>query len=882
MKKTLLTVLFLTVSAGVAAAETCDIDQVEELRAAITSGDTASAHAIYENSGMLTSGATDAATLDSWLSSHSSCAQISRLRSDILFLDKTFFQSVTEQDMTAQGQLYQNMINGAKGMISSRQPPQVAAGLRSLQQLLSGVESRFAGSDAPACKTQGFSGISTNMCNPVPLLNSRIEREFNRRDWPVQTSPSAAYGWMAEQAVSGNTETRQGVASYANIAATELLTYDFGSRIVHADAVKQVRASQEQRRTNLNDEHNRQFAEKGANGTAHETFGGSRPAKGIADRAVEAFWNVIGGFIAWLLIGGVFAMPFIGQMLSMFTTPIKAARGMFLVALLAIPANVIYILFGGLLPNLAATLGGAKWLVALAIIVPLAVLLQRTAFYARLWSLLPARLRAMAAIPRSVAQTQAPAGDTHGTAHWSTTTDAINRGRVLPAGKVLADSHGFALGRVAEGTKKALEGMDSRLRYMGHMLTVAPTGGGKGVGAVIPTLLEYPGSMVVLDIKGENYAVTARHRREVLGHEIHLIDPFGITGGEASDYNWLDRLDPASDDLISEAGELAEMLIVADGSGGNSEHFNETAKTFLRGLLVHVATLPESERNMAHLRRLITGSMEDFALLLDAMIGNPAGDGLAERAAYSILNTPEKERGSILSTVRRHLDFLDDRRLSSSLSRSGLDLNDLKRKPMTVYLVIPANRLKVSTAYVRAFIGQSLAAITATVAKPDYKVVFLLDEFAQLGRMKSVEDAISLVRGYGAAFWLFVQDLSQLKAVYPKWQTFLANSAKQFFGTDDFDTAKFISESLGKKTIEYATESHNAGMSMGQNMSRNDGDGVSQQIAGRELLTPDEVMRLPSTSAIVLVRGEAPYMVDRLNYLRDPEYAGQFDANPYH
>lgn len=872
MKKTLLAVLFLTASAGVSAAETCDIDFVEDLRAAVTSGDTAAAHAIYEKSGMLTSGATDAATLDSWLSSHSSCAQIGRLRSDILFLDKTFFQSVTEQDMTVQGQLYENMIHGAQGMISSRQPPQVAAGLRSLQQMLSGVESRFAGSDAPVCKNEAFRGVAADICNPVPLLNSRIEREFNRRDWPVQASPSAAYGWMAEQAVSGNTETRQGVASYASIAATELLAYDFGGRIVHADAVKQVRASQEQRSTNLKTEGDAAFAAKQADSKS----------KAFAGALSDLVWGILSGFIVWLLIGGVFALPFFGQMLSMFTTPLKAARGMFLVALVNVPLQFVVLFFGGWINAVLRGFPGGRWIGLIVMIVPLAVLLQRTAFYARLWSLLPPRLRNMAAIPRGLPAAAAPAGDTHGTAHWSETQDAINRGRVLPAGKVLADSHGFALGRVAEGTKKALEGMDSRLRYMGHMLTVAPTGGGKGVGAVIPTLLEYPGSMVVLDIKGENYAVTARHRREVLGHEIHLIDPFGITGGETSDYNWLDRLDPASDDLISEAGELAEMLIVADGSGGNSEHFNETAKTFLRGLLVHVATLPEEQRNMAHLRRLITGSMEDFALLLDAMIGNPAGDGLAERAAYSILNTPEKERGSILSTLRRHLDFLDDRRLSSSLSRSGLDLNDLKRKPMTVYLVIPANRLKVSTAYVRAFIGQSLAAITATAAKPDYKVVFLLDEFAQLGRMKSVEDAISLVRGYGAAFWLFVQDLSQLKAVYPKWQTFLANSAKQFFGTDDFDTAKFISESLGKKTIEYATESHNAGTSMGQNMSRSDGDGVSQQIAGRELLTPDEVMRLPPTAAIVLVRGEAPYMVERLNYLRDPEYAGQFDANPYH
>ncbi|MCN5666955.1 TraG/TraD/VirD4 family protein, partial [Escherichia coli] len=78
--------------------------------------------------------------------------------------------------------------------------------------------------------------------------------------------------------------------------------------------------------------------------------------------------------------------------------------------------------------------------------------------------------------------------------------------------------------------------------------------------------------------------------------------------------------------------------------------------------------------------------------------------------------------------------------------------------------------------------------------------------------MQAVEDAISLVRGYGAAFWLFVQDLSQLKAIYPKWQTFLANTGKQFFGTADYDTAKFISDSLGKFTVEYRTQGSSSSM----------------------------------------------------------------------
>src|SRR5208283_486185 len=124
---------------------------------------------------------------------------------------------------------------------------------------------------------------------------------------------------------------------------------------------------------------------------------------------------------------------------------------------------------------------------------------------------------------------------------------------------------------------------------------------------------------------------------------------------------------------------------------------------------------------------------------------------------------------------------------------------------------------------------------------------------------------------------IFVQDLSQLKGVYPKWQTFLANSAKQFFGTADFDTAKYISDSLGQETVSFETSGR----------SRPDAKVLgntseSGHLHGRPLLTPDEVMRLGPDRPLIFVNGESPYLLQRLNYLVDPEYQGLADLNPYH
>lgn len=123
----------------------------------------------------------------------------------------------------------------------------------------------------------------------------------------------------------------------------------------------------------------------------------------------------------------------------------------------------------------------------------------------------------------------------------------------------------------------------------------------------------------------------------------------------------------------------------------------------------------------------------------------------------------------MLSTSVRHTAWLDDPRLCAALARSDFSMADLKRQPMTVYLAIPPDRLRACLGFVRGFVGLALDGITAAPGKPVHRVAFFLDEFGQLGRMDRLADSVTLLRGYGAQLWLFVQDLSQLKAVYPRW-----------------------------------------------------------------------------------------------------------------
>lgn len=465
----------------------------------------------------------------------------------------------------------------------------------------------------------------------------------------------------------------------------------------------------------------------------------------------------------------------------------------------------------------------------------------------------------------------------HGSARWGTIKEMMTNRHLGPRNK----TPGFALARV-DGTP---EGIDERFRHVGHVVTVAPTGAGKGIGAVIPNLLDYPGSCLVLDVKGENYAVTARARRR-MGHSVHVLDPFGITGGIGDSFNVLDRLNPSDPECVSESAVLADCLVISDNNK-SSDHFDDSAKTLLQGLMLHVAGFEPERRTMGEVRRLLTAEQYSLAdTLADMAMDDTVAFGIPARAANTLVGMGDKERGSVLSTARRHTAFLDDPRIATALSRSDFDLSAIKSTPMSVYLALPANKIGTNARFVRLLIGSIIAAITSSTKQPEHRVGFFLDEFAQLGYLKQIEDSVSLLRGYGLSFWVFIQDLSQLKAVYPRWQTFLANSAKTFYGTDDYDTAKYISDSLGNQTIQFKTSSESkstgsSGFGLGKSNSSS-GNSENVNLMGRSLLTPDEVMRLGPETPIVLLKGEYPYITTRLNYLLDPEYQGLADSNPYH
>ena len=222
-----------------------------------------------------------------------------------------------------------------------------------------------------------------------------------------------------------------------------------------------------------------------------------------------------------------------------------------------------------------------------------------------------------------------------------------------------------------------------RLDGEGHVLTVAPTRSGKGVSGVIPNLLDHPGSALVTDPKGENYAVTSSWRRKA-GHDVYALDPFDLVDGQAA-YNPVDLVDISSPDAADDARMLADMLVLPEGKEAADQSFwNEEARGLITGLILHAASSARPElRTLTEVRDLLTQPPDSFRALLTAMSANTAADGLVARAAARIMQKADRERSGVISTAQSHTHFLDSPRMKRVLGSSSFDFASLKRDPTT-------------------------------------------------------------------------------------------------------------------------------------------------------------------------------------------------------
>ena len=320
-----------------------------------------------------------------------------------------------------------------------------------------------------------------------------------------------------------------------------------------------------------------------------------------------------------------------------------------------------------------------------------------------------------------------------------------------------------------------------------HIITVAGSRAGKGRGAIIPNLLSYPGSVLAIDPKGDLATETARFRREQLGQSVYAIDPFGVSqldSGYQATYNPLQTLNRFSETLVEDAGLIADALIVP--SDHSDPHWNDSAKTFVEGIILHVVTgsAYEGRRDLGTVYDLLMKA--DEALRLE-MLNNPAASGAVVDAAVDFFERADKERLGVLSSARQQLKFISYSQIRKVLVDGDFELGEMKRKSVTIFLSLPAMRMGTCSRLLRLFVNMTLAAMEAEQVKPRYPVLMCLDEFAVLGPMKTIENAAGQIAGLGVKLWPILQDLGQLKSLYKdRWETFMGNAGVlQFFGNAD-------------------------------------------------------------------------------------------------
>jgi len=443
---------------------------------------------------------------------------------------------------------------------------------------------------------------------------------------------------------------------------------------------------------------------------------------------------------------------------------------------------------------------------------------------------------------------------TYGSARWASPEEVKAAGLLGPDGVVL--------GRLDR----------DYLRHDGpeHVLCFAPTRSGKGVGLVVPTLLTWPGSVIVHDIKGENWGLTAgfraRHGR------VLLFDP---TDAKSSAYNPLLEV-RRGDWEVRDVQNIADILVDPEGALDKRNHWEKTSHSLLVGVILHVL-YAEPDKTLAGVANFLSDPKRPMEATLRAMMSTPhLGEAgvhpVIASSARELLNKSDNERSGVLSTAMSFLGLYRDPVVAKVTARCDWRIADLVagKRPVSLYLVVPPSDIARTKPLIRLILNQVGRRLTEELnAANRHRLLLMLDEFPALGRLDFFESALAFMAGYGIKSFLIAQSLNQIEKAYGANNSVLDNChVRVAFATNDERTAKRVSDSLGTATemrdsTNYA--GHRLSPWLGHLM-------VSRQETARPLLTPGEVMQLPPTDELLLVAGVPPIRATKARYYEDARF----------
>ena len=452
---------------------------------------------------------------------------------------------------------------------------------------------------------------------------------------------------------------------------------------------------------------------------------------------------------------------------------------------------------------------------------------------------------------------------THGSAEWASESVLNEAGLLVPNGVVL--------------------GMDRQGQYIRHdgpehVKVIAPTRSGKGVGIVIPTLLSWEGSVLVYDLKSENWQVTAGYRSR-FSNVLYFnpVDP------KSCHFNPL--LEVRKGKLeVRDVQNIADMVVDPDGHG-MTDHWAKTGHSLLVGTILHVL-YAERDKTLSGVADFLSNPEMTLTQTLKFMMrAQHFDDGsthpVVAATARDMLNKSENERSGVLSTAMSFLSLYRDPIVAANTGNSDFRIVDLVRaeKPVSLYIAIPPSDVDRLRRLTRLIINQICRRLTEELApeKNSHRLLMLLDEFPALGRLNFFETALGFLAGYGIKAMLISQSINQIDKAYGAKNSVVDNAhIKVVFTPNTVQTAEMISRMLGQKTQAHQQRNFAKGW-LSPFPSHTV---IANQESARPLLTADEVMKISSDDSIIFVTGEAPIKAKKVRYFGDRNFISRVESPP--
>lgn len=456
--------------------------------------------------------------------------------------------------------------------------------------------------------------------------------------------------------------------------------------------------------------------------------------------------------------------------------------------------------------------------------------------------------------------------ETYGSARWISHRELIRSD--------LVKSRGVFLGRVGKYF----------IRHDGpeHVIAIAPTRSGKGVGLVIPTLLSWPASVLVYDIKGENWSVTSGFRSGV-SHCIY----FNPTHHKSARFNPLLEV-RQGDHEVQDVQNIADILVEPDGGSDKRDYWSKTGHVLLVAAILHIL-YTEEDKTLSGVANFLADPKRDIHSTLDLMLNTcHLGDRphpVIASAAREMLNKSPNELSGVVSTAMSFLGLYRDPIVARATSCSDFCIRDLMHadKPVSLYIVVPPSDMSRTRPLIRLMLNQICRRVTqetSTYAQPLYKhrLLMMIDEFPSLGRLDFFETTMAFSASYGVKCYLIAQSLNQLDRIYGAHHALLDHChVRVIFSTNDDRTAKRVSDLLGQSTHRKKHVHHSGNVSgiILKHIS------VGEHESARPLLTPGEISTLPFTDSLIFVGGMHPLRAKKIRYYDDKNFLRRCLPPPY-